>query len=36
MGEKQYQSPEVKVLELYSEGLLCASNEYVDENEGEW
>ncbi len=36
MEEKKYQSPEVKVLVLYSAGLLCASNEYVDENEGEW
>ena len=27
---------EVNVMELYSEGALCASNEYVDENEGEW
>ena len=36
MEEKKYQSPEVNVMELYSEGALCASNEYVDENEGEW
>ena len=38
MKEKQYQSPAVEVLELYSEGILCASTgtEMLEENEGIW
>ena len=31
-----YISPEIEVLELYQEGVLCGSNEFVLENEGEW
>ena len=31
-----YQSPEFEILEMQSEGLLCGSNEIVDENEGIW
>lgn len=31
-----YQSPESEILEMQSEGLLCGSNEIVDENEGIW
>jgi hypothetical protein len=36
MEEKRYLSPISEVLEFYAEGLLCASNEIVDENEGIW
>ena len=38
MEEKQYQSPAADVLELYSEGVLCASSgtENLEENEGIW
>ena len=38
MEEKQYLSPAVQVLELYSEGVLCASSgtETLEENEGIW
>ena len=31
-----YQSPEFEILEMQSEGLLCGSNEIVDEYEGIW
>ena len=31
-----YQSPEFEILEMQSEGLLCGSNEIVDENDGIW
>ena len=38
MEEKQYLSPALLVLELYSEGVLCASSgtETLEENEGIW
>ena len=36
MEENKYISPEVEVLDVYEEGVLCGSNEYVGENEGEW
>lgn len=34
MEEKQYQSPAIEVLELYSEGVLCSSSgtENIEEN----
>ena len=32
----EYVSPEMEILDLVSEGLLCASNELLEENEGEW
>lgn len=32
----EYQSPQAFVLEVWNEGVLCASNEKVDEIEGEW
>lgn len=32
----EYISPEMEILDLVSEGLLCASNELLEENEGEW
>lgn len=34
--ENKYTSPAAEVLELYSEGVLCGSNEVIDENEGIW
>ena len=36
--EKQYLSPAIEELELYSEGVLCASSgtETLEENEGVW
>ena len=38
MEEKQYQSPVIEVLELYSEGVLCSSSgtENLEENDGIW
>ena len=32
----EYVSPEMEILNLVSEGVLCASNELLEENEGEW
>ena len=32
----KYVSPAVSELELYPEGILCSSNELLEENEGEW
>lgn len=32
----EYISPEVEILSLVSEGVLCASNETLEENEGIW
>ena len=34
--EKEYISPEVEILDVVSEGVLCASNELLEETEGEW
>ena len=34
--EKEYISPEVEILDAVSEGVLCASNELLEETEGEW
>ena len=31
-----YLSPEVEILDLHQEGVLCASNEIILENDGEW
>lgn len=36
MEENEYISPHLTVLDLYSEGVLCGSNEIIDENEGIW
>lgn len=33
---RKYFAPEVEVLEIEQEGVLCGSNEIVDENFGEW
>lgn len=32
----EYVSPALSVLEIYPEGLICGSNELLEENEGEW
>jgi hypothetical protein len=32
----EYISPEMEILDLVSEGVFCASNELLEENEGEW
>ena len=34
--EKHYVSPEMEILEIQAEGVLCASNELLEEYEGEW
>ena len=38
MEVKNYLSPAIEVLELYSEGVLCSSSgtETLEENEGIW
>lgn len=36
MEEKRYVIPEISVIEIYSEGVICGSNELLEENEGEW
>ena len=37
MEEKDYMSPTVQVLELYSEGVLCNSvTEDLEFDDGEW
>ena len=35
-GMDRYISPEIEILDLCQEGVLCASNESVLENEGTW
>ena len=32
----EYVSPEMEILDLVSEGVLCSSNETLEENEGIW
>ena len=34
--ESKYISPDMEILDIMSEGVLCASNELLEENEGEW
>lgn len=34
--EKEYVSPRIEILDMTSEGVLCASNETMDENDGIW
>ena len=34
--EKEYLAPEVIVMLLNYEGMICSSNELLEENEGEW
>ena len=36
MEENEYISPHLTELEFYPEGVLCGSNEIIDENEGIW
>jgi hypothetical protein len=39
MIQKLYESPEVEILEILPEGILCGSdnsNETLEENEGIW
>lgn len=31
-----YYSPEIEVLDMMPEGVLCGSNEIIDENDGVW
>jgi hypothetical protein len=31
-----YETPEVKIIDVMIEGVLCGSNEIIDENEGAW
>ena len=33
---EEYQAPEVDVIMLNCEGVICSSNEMLDETEGEW
>jgi hypothetical protein len=39
-NDENYQTPEISILELHEEGVLCSSlgdgNESLDENEGIW
>ena len=32
----EYVSPEIEILDIMSEGVLCESNELLEEYEGEW
>ena len=34
--EKEYVSPKIEILDMASKGVLCASNETMDENDGIW
>ena len=36
MEENEYISPHLTELEFYPEGVLCGSNEIIDENDGFW
>ena len=36
LGGGNYESPEVKVVEVHSEGVLCSSFETYDEETLEW
>lgn len=36
MKENEYISPHLIILEFYFEGVLCGSNEIIDENDGIW
>lgn len=33
---QEYTTPQIEILQIQSEGLLCSSNELLDENYGEW
>lgn len=34
--EEKYITPQIEILHILPEGIICGSNEIVDENEGEW
>lgn len=34
--EKMYISPDMEILDIMSEGVLCGSNETLEENDGIW
>lgn len=34
--ETLYVSPDMYILDIVPEGMLCSSNEMLEENEGEW
>ncbi len=34
--KQEYITPQIEILHIQSEGLLCSSNELLDENYGEW
>lgn len=36
MEGNEYISPHLSELEFYPEGVLCGSNEIIDENDGVW
>ena len=36
MKERNYETPDIEVLFLESQGVLCGSNEIMGENEGKW
>ncbi len=36
MEENKYISPAIEILHILPEGIICGSNEIIDENEGEW
>lgn len=31
-----YQLPDIVIIDIAYEGVVCSSNEILDENEGEW
>ena len=35
-GIETYQSPQIVTVETLYEGVVCSSNEMLEENEGEW
>ena len=35
-GIETYQSPQIVTAEALYEGVVCSSNELLEENEGEW
>ena len=36
MKENEYEAPEIEVIFLELQGVLCGSNELMYENDGEW
>lgn len=34
--KEDYLAPEIEILDIRAEGVLCASTEILDEIEGEW